>query len=101
MKNYRAIYRALSMKNALNVLTLVYNGNVVKNYMTFGDLKQMLKSDEYTLRRITNSLSRVGLIKSIKKGKMTDEADGRKRVYVIDDLFLYKKIMELTDYIME
>lgn len=94
--NYRNVYRALSIKNAYLVLKDIYDGCLVCEYRSFDTLKNNLRINKATLRRITNRLSNCGLINSIKDSSITD---GRKRVYVITDSELMEKISELTQYI--
>ena len=62
MKNYRNILRAASVKYAYEVLKEIDNSGS----STFKELMNKTQLSEYTLRRITNRLSRVGIIKSIK-----------------------------------
>lgn len=88
MKNYRNILRAVSMKYAYEVLNEIQEG------CTFKELSQKTKLSSYTLRRITNYLSRVGIIKSIKG----NSEDKRERVFVIEDQMLLKQINEFVSY---
>lgn len=94
--NYRNVYRALSMKNSLNILMDVYEGCKTENYKTFADLKKPYKMSEFALRRITNRLSSCGLIKSVKGKK----EDGRTRVYVVVNVDLCELIKCLTQQMM-
>ena len=94
--NYRNVYRALSVKNAYLVLKEVSRGVAENNPRSFDDLKEKLKMNKFSLRRITNRLSACDLIVAMKS---TNLSDGRKRVFVITDKFLLDKIFELTDYI--
>ena len=94
--NYRNVYRALSMKNSINILMDIYEGCKTENYKTFADLKKPYKISEYALRRITNRLSSCGLIKSVK-GK---NKDGRTRVYVVVNADLCELIKCLTQQMM-
>lgn len=93
--NYRNVYRALSVKNAYAVLKEVYQGVVENNPRSFDDLKEKLKMNKFSLRRITNRLSSCDLITAMKS---TYLSDGRKRVFIISDKFLLDKIFEITDY---
>ena len=52
---------------------------------------------EYTLRRITNRLSRVGIIKSIKG----NSEDRRERLFVIVDSPIIKRVVDFIFYIEE
>ena len=94
--NYRNVYRALSMKNSINILMDVYEGCKTEDYKTFAELKKPYKMSEFTLRRITNRLSSCGLIKSVK-GK---NEDGRTRVYVVVNADLCELINSLTQQMM-
>lgn len=94
--NYRNVYRALSMKNSINILMDVYEGCKTEDYKTFADLKKPYKMSEFTLRRITNRLSSCGLIKSVK-GK---NEDGRTRVYVVVNADLCESINSITQQMM-
>ena len=95
--NYRNVYRALSMKNSINILMDVYEGCKTEEYKTFADLKKPYKMSEFTLRRITNRLSSCGLIKSIKANR----EDGRARVYVVENADLCESIKYLTQEMMK
>lgn len=90
MKNYRNILRAISMKYAYEVLNEINN----LGGRTFKELTATMKLSAYTLRRITNRLSRVGIIKSIKG----NSEDKRERVFVIEDQMLLKHINEFVRY---
>ena len=94
--NYRNVYRALSMKNSINILMDIYEGCKTENYKTFADLKKPYKMSEFALRRITNRLSSCGLIKSVKGKK----EDGRTRVYVVVNVDLCELIKCLTQQMM-
>lgn len=95
--NYRNVYRALSMKNGVNVLMDIYAGCKIEEYRTFSDLKKTYKMSEFSLRRITNRLSSCGLIKSVK-GK---NEDGRTRVYVVVNAGVCESIKYLTQEMMK
>lgn len=88
MKNYRNILRAVSMKYSYEVLNEIQEGK------TFKELSQNTKLSAYTLRRITNRLSRAGIIKSTK-GSGNDK---RERVFVIEDQMLLKRLNEFVSY---
>ena len=96
--NYRNIYRALSVKNALNIYMEIYNGCLTEEYKSFENLRQSFKIGKDSLRRITNRLSSCGLIKSLKD---THIGDGRKRIYVVVDLEITENIKNLTNLIMK
>lgn len=88
MQKIQKIFKALSMKNALSVMMLVYAGQQSEYCMTFEDLFNKSALNENTLRRITNSLSRNGIIKCVR-----DEIapDRRRKVYKCN-----KKIVEMV-----
>jgi DNA-binding MarR family transcriptional regulator len=90
MKNYRNILRAISMKYAYEVLNEINN----LGGRTFKELAATMKLSAYTLRRITNRLSRVGIIKSVQ-GNSNDK---RERVFIIEDQMLLKHINEFIEY---
>lgn len=91
--NYRNIYRALSIKNAINVLMTIYQSCQIEQYLSFSDIEESLKIEKHSLRKITNRLSSCGLIVSTKD---TNGADGRSRVYVVSNANICEKIKELT-----
>ena len=88
MQKIQKIFKALSMKNALNIMMLVYAGQQTEYYMTFEDLFNKSTLNENTLRRITNSLSRNGIIKCVRD---EDASDRRRKVYKCN-----KKIVEMV-----
>lgn len=88
MKNYRNILRAVSMKYAYEVLNEIQEGK------TFKELARNTKLSMYTLRRITNRLSRAGIVKSIK-GTGNDK---RERVFIVEDPILLKQLNEFVSY---
>lgn len=90
MKNYRNILRAISMKYAYEVLNEINN----LGGRTFKELTATMKLSAYTLRRITNRLSRVGIIKSTQR----DSNDKRERVFIIEDQMLLKKLNDFVSY---
>lgn len=96
--NYRNVYRALSVKNAYAVLREVYQGVLENKPRSFEDLKEKMKMNKSTLRRITNRLSASRLIVSAKDVNLTDK---RQRVYLIWDEYLIKKLSEITDYMSQ
>lgn len=95
--NYRNIYRVLATKDALNVLMDISEGCKVEQPVTFADLHKMYKLSKPSLRRITNRLSRCGLIRSSKD---TTSSDGRKRVYIVRNMSLCDKLIKLTQEIL-
>lgn len=88
MKNYRNILRAVSMKYAYEVLNEIQEGK------TFKELARNTKLSMYTLRRITNRLSRAGIIKSIKGSS----EDKRERVFIVEDQMLLKQLNDFVSY---
>ena len=94
--NYRNVYRALSIRDAFIVLKEIHDGCLVCEYRSFDYLKDNLKINKATLRRITNRLSNCGLINSVKDSSI---GDGRKRVYVVTDTELVEKLSDVTQYI--
>lgn len=88
MQKTQKIFKALSMKDALDVYLTIYAGCKIEYYLTFKQLAMKLSINENTLRRITNSLSRNKLIKSIS-------GFGRERVYVVVDSKLADKIIDI------
>lgn len=96
--NYRNVYRVMSVKNAYIVLMEIYNGCKTDDFRSFQDLRESIRMNKSTLRRITNRLSSCGLIRSIKDNRMFD---GRKKVFVITDKELVEKMSDLTQYIAQ
>lgn len=93
MKNYRNILRAATVKYAYEVLKEIDNSGG----STFKELMNKTQLSEYTLRRITNRLSRVGIIKSIKG----NSEDKRERLFVIVDSPIIKRVVDFIFYIEE
>lgn len=93
--NYRNVFRALSVKNAYSVLREIYEGCLVNDYRSFEDLKECLKMNKSTLRRITNRLSACGIIESVRDNTIKD---GRKRAFIISDQELIEKISDIIEY---
>lgn len=89
----RKVYKALSIKNALDVFLFVYSGCKVEYYMSFNDICDRLSIRKDSLRRITNALSGAKLIKSVKDANSSDR---RRRVYVADK-YLAEKICEIEN----
>jgi DNA-binding MarR family transcriptional regulator len=93
MKNYRNILRAASVKYAYEVLKEIDNSGG----STFKELMNKTQLSEYTLRRITNRLSRVGIIKSVKG----NSEDKRERLFVIVDSPIIKRVVDFIFYFEE
>jgi predicted transcriptional regulator len=95
--NYRNVYRALAIKDAINVLFSIYEGCKIEEYLTFDDIVKKLNKPRGNIRRITNRLSSCGVIRSIK----ANTQDKRKRVYVVNSVTVCDLIKELTQEIMD
>lgn len=95
--NYRNVYRALAIKDAINVLFNIYEGCKTEEYLTFEDIVKKLNKPHGNIRRITNRLSSCGLIRSVK----ANTQDRRKRIYVISSVAVCDLIKELTQEIMD
>lgn len=91
--NYRSVYRVLATKNAIDVLFDIYEGCKVEQYLTFSQLRERYKKSEPSLRRLTNRLSRSGLIKSVKS---TQSKDKRTRIFIITDAKICDMINAFT-----
>lgn len=91
--NYRNVYRVLATKKAIDVLIDICEGCKIEQYLSFTDLSCKYKMSKPSLRRLTNRLSRSGLIKPIKN---KTSSDGRTRVYVVNDIDICEKIISLT-----
>ena len=90
MQKIQKIFKALSMKDALDVYLTIYAGCKIEYYLTFKQIAMKLSLKENTLRRITNSLSRNKLIKSVS-------GFSRERVYVVVDSKLAEKILDMAN----
>lgn len=82
MKSYKKVFGALSSKGVIDVFMQIYFGCKTEEYKSFQEIKDSLKINKNTLRRITNRLSRCGLISSAQP---TESKDKRKRVYIVED----------------
>jgi DNA-binding MarR family transcriptional regulator len=89
------IFSALSIKHAGDVLMEIDSLCQTEDYPTFKELSERTGLNRNTLRRITNKLSRVGLIKPTKK----NDGDKRQRVYVIRDVKLDEYIFYIICYL--
>jgi predicted transcriptional regulator len=96
--NYRNVYRVLAVKDALNILIDIYEKCKIEEYMSFNDICKKYKKSEPSIRRITNRLSRSGLVKSIKN---PNSENGRSRVYIVSDATLCDKLIDISQYISE
>lgn len=88
MEKIRKIFKALSMKGALNVYMTIYAGCQSGSYATFESLVRITAINENTLRRITNNLSRHRLIKSVRYGTT------RGKFYIVSDKDFAKKLYD-------
>jgi DNA-binding MarR family transcriptional regulator len=95
--NYRNIYRVLATKDAVSILADIYEGCKKEQYLTFSEIHKIYRKSIPALRRLTNKLSRSGLIKSVKS--QTGE-DGRTRVFIVTNPDLCDKILEITESII-
>ena len=66
------------MKNAINIFLLIYAAEKEEYFMTFDDIVQKSTLNENTLRRITNSLSRNGIIRCVRDERAKDR---RRKIY--------------------
>lgn len=88
MQKIRRMFKALSMKDALSVYMLVYAGCKIEYYTSFKELIRLSEIKEHSLRRITNTLSKSNLIKSIK-------GEGKKRYYIVCDKEFAEQVYNL------
>ncbi len=87
-------FRALGMKHALDVYLLIYGGCKVEYYVTFNEILDKLSIKRPSLRRITNTLVRAGLIKSTKNPSSTDK---RSRVYIVSDGKFAELLLDMSN----
>lgn len=89
MTKKEKIFKVLSLKHCLDVLAHIYQNNEI----SFADIcKDFPNESKHTIRKLTNKLSSVGLIKSIYiKGSQ----DKRKKGYIICDENTVITILEL------
>lgn len=84
-------FKALSMKNSIDVFLMIYAGCRIEYYVGFNDIIEKLGIKYNSLRRITNALVRSGLIASKKKPYALDN---RQRIYVVCD-------QKFADYVLD
>lgn len=89
---YNLIFSALSIRKALDVYLEIWQGCKTEEYRSFEDIRKELRIGKSSLRRITNRLSRVGLINSLQDP--TSE-DGRKRVYCVANAYFANTLEDL------
>lgn len=94
MADIRKKFKALSMKDSLDVFLTIYAGCKIEYYVGFNDISQKLGIKYNALRRITNALVRGGLISSIQKPY---SLDGRERVYVVCDKDFADKVLDMIN----
>lgn len=90
------VFKAISMKHSIDVLAEIDYLSERCDYPTFKELVINTKLNKNTLRRITNRLSNVGLIKSTKCEDCTDK---RERVFVVCDHTLNERLIKTWNYI--
>ena len=79
MTRKEKIFKVLSLKHCLDVLAHIYQNSEI----SFADIcKGFPNESVHTIRKLTNKLSSVGLIKSIY---VKDSQDKRKKGYIICD----------------
>ena len=89
MQKIRKIFKALSMKDAIDVYMLIYAGCQTEYYASFNDLIKLSTIKEHSLRRITNTLSRVKLIKSVK-------GIGKSKYYIVTNKEVAEDIYDMV-----
>lgn len=89
---YNLIFSALAVKKALDVYMSVWQGCKTEEYCSFEDIRKELRIGKSSLRRITNRLSRVGLINNLKDPQSEDK---RKRVYCVSSAYFANTLEEL------
>ena len=82
MKNYKKVFSALASKGVIDVYMQIYYGCKTEEYQSFENIRKELRMSKDTLRKLTNRLSRCGLISSAQPYETDDK---RKRVYVVDN----------------
>ena len=93
MKAYKNIFKALSSKGATEVYMHIYHKCKTQEYPSFDEIRNELRINQNTLRRITNLLSRYGLIHSAQP----EGEDGRRRVYLVSSPALAMMIESMCE----
>ncbi len=88
MTRRQKLFLALSYKHAEDILEFIYKNEQV----SFKEIVERFKLSESSVRKITNALSRVGMIKNVRNKASQDR---RARGYIINNLDLLIKIGEL------
>lgn len=94
MKTDKFVFRAFGMDKAIDVYLLIYDGCKIEDYVSFKQIKDKLRISEYKLRLITNRMSRIGLIKSVRDTRYQDK---RKRYYVVKNAHFADKFCEFIN----
>lgn len=82
---YDLIFQALSIRHALEVYLEIWQGCKTEEYRSFEEIREAINIKKESCRRITNRLSRLKLIKSIKNPNSEDK---RKRIYIITNSYV-------------
>lgn len=89
MTRKEKVFKILSLKHCLDVLAHIYqNSKISFAYIC----KDFPNESEHTIRKLTNKLSSVGLIKSVY---IKDSKDKRKKGYIICDENAVITLLEL------
>lgn len=94
MKVDKFVFRAFGVDKALDVYLQIYEGCKIEDYFSFNQLREKFKMSEYKLRLITNRMSRIGLIKSVRDTRFEDK---RKRYYVVKDSHFADKLFDFLN----
>ena len=94
MKVDKFVFRAFGMDKAIDVFLLIYEGCRIEDYVSFNQIREKLKMSEYKLRIITNRMSRIGLIKSIRDTRYQDK---RKRYYIVKEAHFAEKFCDFLN----
>lgn len=89
---YDLIFQALSIRHALEVYLEIWQGCKVEEYRSFEDILKEVKIKKSAGRRITNRLSRLDLIASLKDPNSKDK---RKRIYIIKNAYIANTLENL------
>lgn len=92
--NYKFVMRAFGMDKAIEVYLHIYDCCKIEDYASFNSIRKKFRMSEYKLRLITNRMSRLGLIKSLRDKRYEDK---RKRYYVVGDAHFAEKFCDLLN----
>lgn len=92
--NYKFIMRAFGMDKAIEVYLHIYECCQIEDYASFNSIREKFHISEYKLRLITNRMSRIGLIKSVRDTRYEDK---RKRYYVVKDAHFAEKFCDFLN----